>query len=251
VHQFFIEEDTDVGERVTIRNEEAHHLANVLRLRQGDKIVLARAETGQRFEAVLEHVEKETSNVRVVSILPSGEPEIELILLQGITKSDKFDFITQKSTELGVCTIIPVIMDRSVAKVKPQKAGKRVERWQRIAREAAKQCGRARPPKIEEPKTLQNALSHLPKDIFLIVPWENEQTVSVGGVLKRYHAGQTVVVIIGPEGGLTTAEVALVQEHGGYPVSLGQRILRTETAALAAVTIILHRLGDLGSEKID
>jgi len=251
VHQFFIEEDTDIGKRVTIMNEEAHHLANVLRLRQGDIIVLAHAETGQRFEAVLEHVGKETSNVRVVSILPSGEPKIELILLQGITKSDKFDFITQKSTELGVCTIIPVIMERSVAKVKPQKTGKRMERWQRIAKEAAKQCGRARPPKIEEPRILKNALAHLPENTLIIVPWEQEQTVSVGVALEKYKAGQIVAVIIGPEGGLTAAEVALVQEHGGYPVSLGQRILRTETAALAAVTIILHRLGDLGSDKID
>ncbi|MBO8168819.1 MAG: 16S rRNA (uracil(1498)-N(3))-methyltransferase [Thermoanaerobacteraceae bacterium] len=247
MHQFFVPEVGKIGARIRIAGEEAHHLVNVLRLETGDLVAIADS-SGKRFLAALEEMTREEVTAYLERELPSGEPPLKLTLLQGVAKGDKFDFIIQKTTELGISAIIPVQAQRSVAKIKPERAAKRLQRWQRIAKEAAKQCGRARVPEIEEPATLERALQSLPGDTSIMIPWEDEKTVSIGEALRKHDFSRNIALVIGPEGGLTAEEVALAVSFGAIPVSLGQRILRTETAAIAAVAIVMYQLGDLGGQ---
>ncbi|WP_366924120.1 16S rRNA (uracil(1498)-N(3))-methyltransferase [Metallumcola ferriviriculae] len=247
MHQFFVTPEAINGDMIAITGAEAHHLLKVLRLGIGDRVTVADGE-GQRFAAVLETIAPDDAYARIETTLPTGEPPVEIILLQGIPKSDKMELIIQKNTELGIGKIIPVEMERSVVRLKENKAAKRAQRWQRIALEAAKQCGRSRVPQIAAPCTLTEALMQLPHGCSLTVPWEEETGHSLGHWLAELKSTARVAYIIGPEGGLTTGEVDLARRHGAVPVTLGQRILRTETAAMAVLAVIMHRLGDLGGQ---
>jgi 16S rRNA (uracil1498-N3)-methyltransferase len=178
-------------------------------------------------------------------IFEDKEPPIRVILVQGLPKSDKMDYIVQKAVELGTAAIMPMAADRSVVQYTGQKAVARVERWQKIASEAAKQCRRSAIPQIASIQKLSDILSCFDDDAEIIMLYEGHTNSSLRAKLAASRAS-TFVLLIGPEGGFSHEEVALVTQRGAAIVTMGPRILRTETAAIAAVSAVMYACGDLG-----
>ena len=220
VNAFYIE-----GGRLS--PEDARHAAKVLRLRPGDEIV-ALDGAGGRFRARL----KEEGSVELLETLPSNEPRLRLTVYQGVPKADKLELLAQKLTELGVTRLVPVEMERSVRHFE------KVERLRKIAREAAKQCRRALPMEIAQPMPWPKAVLDMRKRELLVAPWEE----AVDGRLTDLPPCTDVGLLIGPEGGISAREI---EESGARTVTLGARILRTETAALAATAIIMAIMGEI------
>ena len=220
VNAFYIE-----GGRLS--PEDARHAAKVLRLRPGDEIV-ALDGAGGRSRARL----KEDGSVELLETLPSNEPRLCLTVYQGVPKADKLELLAQKLTELGVTRLVPVEMERSVRHFE------KVERLRKIAREAAKQCRRALPMEITEPMPWQKAVLDMRKRELLVAPWEE----ATAGRLTGLPPCTDVGLLIGPEGGISAREI---EESGARTVTLGARILRTETAALAATAIVMAIMGEI------
>jgi 16S rRNA (uracil1498-N3)-methyltransferase len=232
---------------------DVHHLVHVLRIRDAERIVLAGAD-GREAGVALTHVAADEVRGDV------GEPVVRapgprVTLMQALTKRERMELVVQKATELGVAEIVPVVTARTIVKLDEGKASRRAERWQRIAEEAAKQSQRAFVPPVREPI----ALSELPKLFerfaIVLVPWEEEAASApgIGEALRAvgFAAGTvtppSVAVVIGPEGGLEEAEVALLVSRGAVTVSLGDTVLRTETAGIVAVALTAYELGGLGN----
>lgn len=239
----------DPGAVVELTGSDAEHIARVLRLARGDRIVVCDGQ-GSDYEAELLTVNPARVAARVLSRQPSrGEPPVFLTIVQGIPKGDKMDLVVQKAVEAGASRIVPVFTARTVVVWDEAKSETRWRRWQRIAYEAAKQAHRGRVPQVAPPVSLPAFLAARgeEEDDFghVIVPWEEARGRGLRAVLRGLSPGP-VTVLIGPEGGLSPEEVAAAEERGAHIVTLGPRILRTETAGLVAATIILYEWGDLG-----
>ena len=179
-----------------------------------------------------------------------GESPIRIILCQGLLKSARFEWILEKGTELGIATFLPVLCRRSMSGLEDAGANK-IQRWQRIVQEATEQCGRARMPELLPIRSFAHALAHIPPGALALIPWEEEQGLSLRDALRNVIATRnaamssdpsTVVLFIGPEGGLLAEEVELARNHGVLPVTLGPRILRAETAALVAAANVMYEM---------
>ena len=175
----------------------------------------------------------------------SHEPDVRISLLQGLAKGEKMELIIQKAVEIGVTEIFPLAMDHSVVVLDRSKAGKKTERWQKIAEAAAKQSKRDVIPVVHEVMKLSQVLKEEKWDL-LVIAYESENRISLKEVLQVRRNAKSIGVIIGPEGGLSNEEVKVAQDAGGTAVSLGRRILRTETAGLVAATAILYETDNLG-----
>ncbi|MBM7623146.1 16S rRNA (uracil(1498)-N(3))-methyltransferase [Sporohalobacter salinus] len=248
MHHFFVDPDYITESQVRITGDDVKHITKSLRLGSGDEISVADGEGRKYIVKIVE-----TGNDLVIGEIEKEfkskvEPEVKITLLQGLPKSKKMDLIVEKCTELGIDTVIPAETKRSVVKLKPSKAKRRQKRWQRKAEAAAKQSQRARIPTIGQLMNLSN-LSEIAGDYDLIlIPWEEESTKSLKTSLKSVDDIDKVLIIIGPEGGLAVEEVEAAKELGAKPVSLGPRILRTETAGLTTLSLVLYELGDLGGQ---
>lgn len=240
--RFFV--DRVEGKRVVLGAEQSHHLIRVLRTRPGERFsVLA---DGVEYTCVLVAVEQGLAVAEVLCGSPArGEPPVRITLLQGLPKGDKMDTVVQKGTEIGVAEFVPVATSRSVVRLEPRKAQERVRRWQRIAVEAAQQCGRGAVPRVAPVVTWEEAVPQGCRADLAIVPWE-EGGESLKRVLAAATGVRSVAIFIGPEGGLTSEEVDLARRNGARVVSLGPRTLRTETAGLVSAATVLFALGDLG-----
>lgn len=250
-HHFIIPSEQVGDKEVTITGSDLEHLVRVLRLKPGDTISVSDGQ-GTVCHCVLRQITKDKAVGTIHGAYPdTSEPPIEVMLLQGLPKGDKLDLIIQKATELGVSAVYPIAMERSVVKLSPEKAENRVTRWQRIAFEAAKQCRRNRAPVVHPVMTLAGVFASLPRETKILVPWEEEKSRSIRQVLTspEFTAAKRVALIIGPEGGLAGGELVLAEKWGAVPVSLGQRILRTETAAIATLAVLMYQLGDLGGQR--
>ncbi len=236
----------DIAEnRLTLRGQEARHLSKVLRLGPGEE-VLAFDNSGLEYRARVEQVNQDEVVCVILAQYESGrEPGLDVLLLQGLPKVDKMELIIQKTTELGVRSIIPLRTTRAVVQLEGKKAQDRVDRWQKIAAEAAKQCGRPKVPEIGQVADLAVAIRALPPGTMVLAAYEAEETQGLAEALKSWPGGP-IALVIGPEGGFDSREVAFLTEQGALSVSLGPRILRTETAGMAALTMVLYHLGDLG-----
>jgi len=231
---------------VILSGTDAVHVAKVLRLGVGERIVLSDGK-GKSYLAVLERVDKKDVSCKIKKELAAATPDLpKITLVQGIPKGDKMDFIVQKGTELGLNGLIPLLSERVVVKLEGDKQLKRWERWRRIALEAAKQCRRPDMPEISRPQSWGEVLSVLPAEAVALIPWEEETAESLKGFLRYGQPAGEIYVFIGPEGGFSAGEVERARLHGVSPVSMGPRILRTETAGLAVLTMILYQWGDLG-----
>lgn len=237
MHRFFADERGIVGGMAALEETDALHAQRVLRLSVNDTVTLIA--NGGLYLSRITAVSGEGVTVAVQSRLPSTEPLRQITLYQGLPKADKMDMIVQKCTELGVCRIVPVLMARCVARPEAKDAAKKRERWQKIAREAAKQSGRCIVPEIALPVAL-NALC--PSHDLMLAPWEEAQGLSLQKAQKAYPDALSIGVLIGPEGGITKDEIA---SSPFRPVTLGPRILRTETAGICALSALYALYGDM------
>jgi 16S rRNA (uracil1498-N3)-methyltransferase len=230
-HRFFVDED--VADHVVLGGEQAHQIANVLRLKAGQQITLVR--NGVESEVILENVD--TTRVRgrcVAKHSVDAEPRVRLTLALPILRGDRTEEVIEAVTQLGVSRIVPFVSGRSVVRSLPD--AKR-ERWTRVAREAAETARRGRIPTIEVPRDWDQLFDALDSPTF--VAWESEALVTLQDSVPDTTQ---MSLVIGPEGGLSMEEIALAREHGAVTVSLGRRNLRSETAAIAAVALTMARL---------
>jgi len=237
---------------ITIENkEDLHHMMKVLRLQPGDEIEVSDAAEWE-YRAVLTELNSEFAEVKILDKQKfAREPEIEITLYQGVPKQGKMELIIQKSVELGVHAIVPVFMARSVVKDNGRFEKKR-QRWQKVADEAVKQCRRGIIPKVGDALVTKEAADVFADYDLVLFPYENEAGTTMKDVLRPLTEGtdekaerkelRRIAVIIGPEGGFSEDEAGLITESGGQSVSLGKTILRTETAGLAAIAMIMYEL---------
>lgn len=244
-HRFYFEQDAVRDGLVRLSEDEAHHALQVLRLRAGENIILLDGARGV-YEAVIEEADrgKKLLTARLGRQLPDCEAKVRVTLYQGVPKSGKMELIVQKCTELGAQAIQPVRMKRCVPE--PEKnPEKNLARLNRVAREATKQCCRGAVPEVFAAQPLKALEEEMRELDCLLVPWEDADShgtripdVMAEGKYER------IGVLVGPEGGITEEEIELVKSWGGRPVTLGPRILRTETAGIAALVSILTVSGD-------
>ncbi len=242
MHRFYIDERLSVGGEAYIKGPEARHVKDVLRLKAGDPIVLFDG-SGLEFTGEITGIDRDQVSVDILGE-KEGETEspIEIVLGQGIPKSDKMDLIVQKSTELGVSKIVPIYTERVVPKsFSPNK----LERWRRIAVEACKQSGRVKVPEISEAVKIDEFVRSAEPSFLKLIPWEGEKEISLKKALPASLENNKVSLIVGPEGGLTEPEIELAKRSGFLPVSLGKRILRTETVSLSILSVIQYMYGDI------
>ena len=243
MHRFFIPKS--FKQEMQITGQDAHHIIDVLRMGPGDLLQVV-ADDGISFVGQIMAADTNTVTIAAREILrESHEPDVRISLLQGLAKGEKMELIIQKAVEIGVAEIFPLAMDHSVVVLDPSKAGKKTERWQKIAEAAAKQSKRDVIPDVHGVMKLQQVLREGKWDLLLIA-YESENRISLKEVLQAHKDATNIGVMIGPEGGLSNEEVKAAREAGGIAVSLGRRILRTETAGLVAAAAILYETDNLG-----
>ncbi|MDD2553561.1 MAG: 16S rRNA (uracil(1498)-N(3))-methyltransferase [Desulfotomaculaceae bacterium] len=249
--RFFVEPAHIGNDLVRITGPDVIHITRVLRLRRGSIVVLLDGK-GKSYEAEIQSPGRDEVVCRIKKeLLTASACPVQVTLVQGIPKGDKMDIIIQKGTELGVSRVIPLISRRSVVKLDADRMRRKGERWQRIAMEAAKQCRRPDVPEVSDAADLGQILASLPGKCVALMPWEEECQVSLKDVIYKHNTGEEIYVFIGPEGGFTPGEVEQARASGVRSVTLGPRILRTETAGMAVLAMILCRWGDLGGETND
>lgn len=250
IHRFFSSTILVTGSRPLLGDDDSFHASRVLRLRRGDALEISDAQ-GALFEARVEGTRDGSMEVLVGSRLadPPGAAEapVALTVLQALPKGRKLDMVVEKLSELGVDRLVPVYSEKSVARDVPDREGK-VERWRRIARAAAGQAKRRRIMAVEDPVRLEEWLP-LYEGALLVLSTEVEGAPLGEAVLEAAAPagdGAALALAIGPEAGFSDAEIEAFHRHGARFVSMGPLVLRTETAALAAATVVMHRLGAIG-----
>lgn len=242
-HHFVPPEQIKAG-RFWLSPDESRHVAVVLRHKSGDEIDLFDGENNA-YRGVLESVSPERVEGRVAARAPGAVKPYRLRLAQALPKGDKMEWILEKGTELGVDVFAPATTERSVGRVPADRLAARLDRWKKIVTAAARQCGRADVPAVEAPVGLDRALAAVAPGDLALVPWESAAGTTLKGALGAWRQkgsteGATIHVIIGPEGGLSPNEVERASVRGAVPLTLGPRILRTETAGLAVAAGLLY-----------
>ncbi|HSF05611.1 MAG TPA: 16S rRNA (uracil(1498)-N(3))-methyltransferase [Methylomirabilota bacterium] len=236
------------GDRVTFDRTESHHMTAVLRLAPGDLVVAADGR-GQDYTVRLEAV-GETAVGTILRVATStSEPPLTITLVQGIPKGDRMETIVRAATELGVQRVLPAITERTIMRLEPSRWRDRARRWQRVAKEASKQCGRAVIPEVEHPRQLGEWLELTGSADLRLCLWEGQAPLLADLCDGLTRAPAIAFALVGPEGGLTREEVERARARGWSPASLGPRILRTETAGPAVIAILQFRFGDLGATR--
>lgn len=239
MHKFFVEDNQINNEKIIINNEDYNHIANVLRMKKGEFILITNKDSKETFNCEIDEI---NSNEVICNILNKENKEIELNvnidLFQGLPKADKMEYIIQKCVELGVHKIVPVNMKYCIAKIKDEE--KKNLRWNKISEVASKQSKRNIIPKIEKSISISTLCSEIENYDLVIVAYENEENITLKDVLKGNSKIKNIAVIVGPEGGISTDEIEKLKECGAKIVSLGNRILRTETAPIAILSIMVY-----------
>jgi 16S rRNA (uracil1498-N3)-methyltransferase len=231
------------GGRITFDAEESRHLTRVLRLAPGDTVV-ATDGAGRDYTVRLESVGAAVTGTVLGEAAGVAESPLAITLVQGVPKGDRMESIVRAATELGAARVRPALCERTIVRLEPARWRERARRWQRVAREAAKQSGRAVIPEIELPRPLGECLGGEPAPDLAWCLWEGGGR-TLGEALDSAGAPRSALVVIGPEGGLAEREVETARSRGLIVVSLGPRVLRTETAGPALVAILQSRFGDL------
>lgn len=232
-------------ELLTITGPEVNHIRNVMRLKPGEEISVSIGGDGKEYRYGIESYTEDSVLCRLRFVKDKEvELPVKVLLFQGLPKADKMDLIVQKAVELGAAEIIPVSMERCVVKLDAGKAAKKTARWQTIAESAASQSRRSIIPRVLAPMSMREAVEYAKEQTEVrVIPYElQEDDGSVKQYLESLKEGQSVSIFIGPEGGFTPAEVGLAKEAGIRPISLGRRILRTETAGLAILSWLIYIL---------
>ncbi len=220
-----------------------HHLIRVLRVRAGESLQIFDGR-GTAYAATVDDVGAESAALTLAAGAPQPAPR-EITIVQGLPKAEKLEWVLQKCTELGAAAFAPVFTERTVIKPSGREDTK-LQRWQRIVEEAARQSGRADVPKVFAPQPLLQAAHALAGALVLVLDEEEEALPLSAAVAQALSTTQPLALVIGPEGGLARSEVEALEDKGAIAVTLGRRVLRTETAALAALAVLLHLQGELG-----
>ena len=248
MHKFFVPKESICDNRVIIQGEDVKHILKVLRLKQGTVISINNC-VGQEYIGEIISADKKEVLVKIKEeVLLNNESPIQVFLFQGLPKSSKMDLIVQKATELGVKEITPVITERVVVKNEIGEY-KKLDRWQRIALEACKQSKRSLIPTINSPIEFEKLIEFLKNMDLIVVPYENQEGYGIKKVIQGLHREiKKVGIVIGPEGGFEEEEIEKLKEIGAHIVTLGPRILRTETAGFVCAALIMYEIGDLGGK---
>lgn len=243
MHHFFAEPSQIEDGRIVVSGSDVNHMKNVLRMKPGEKAEISDGD-GMRYLCTLECFKEKTIVFRIEDVeADAAELPSKIYLFQGLPKSDKMDLIIQKAVELGACEVIPVATKRAVVRLDEKKAVKKVQRWRAIAEGAAKQSGRSVIPEIHEVLSFSEALVYAQRLDVRLIPYEKAKGMAATRqAVEQIRPGQSVGIFIGPEGGFEESEILKAQEYGTLPVSLGKRILRTETAGLAVLAILMYHL---------
>ncbi len=237
--KFFVNKE-QIEKQITILEEDAKHIKTVLRKKEGEKLIICDGE-GIDYICSINCFEQNTVIVDIIEKqYCESEPPIKITLFQGLPKADKMELIIQKCVELGVDSIVPVATEHSVVKL-DKKEQKKLERWQKIAEAAAKQSGRGKIPQIGNILSFEQALQQSKKMDSAIIPYEKEQKRNLKEFIKCFR-GKSIGVFIGAEGGFSEQEIAQAIEQNVIPVTLGKRILRTETAGMITTAILIYEM---------
>lgn len=255
MQRYFIDPKQFGDREVAIVGDDAHHIVRVLRSEIGDECIVS---DGQEREALvrLTSLGKDRVTADIVELRPmTAEPAVEVWVAQSLPKGDKMELVIQKGTEIGASRFLPFVSDRTIVQLEPKKEGKKVERWQKIAKEAAEQAHRNRVPVVESPLSWKELLKRVEATDASWICYEKESGQELRSVIKQaLHTApksggpHRLLLVIGPEGGFTEQEVAAAEAAGCKSISLGRRILRTETAAMVGLTCILYEAGEMGGE---
>ncbi len=243
---FYVKNEQINGDKAVILGGDVKHIRDVLRYNVSDTLDIC-DDDGIRYTTKIAAFDKETVFLDVLEKSDfTTEPSINVTLFQGMPKADKLELIIQKTTELGVSTVVPVVTERTVVRFDEKDINKKVERWNKIAQEAGKQSGRQKIPVVEKPIKLKNLIENISKYDILLLPYECEKEMTLKAVLRNLKEKcKNVAIFIGPEGGFSEEEVGLLSKLENVKiVTLGPRILRTETAGIATVATVLYELQD-------
>jgi 16S rRNA (uracil1498-N3)-methyltransferase len=243
MHRFYVEHCSDAEKSITIYGEDAHHIRNVLRLRAGEEIIIS--DGGSRdYICSLSLLENDRVVADIVDICDnSAELPIRITLFQGMPKADKMELIIQKAVELGAASIVPVMTKRTVVKLEPKKELRKQERFQSIAESAAKQSGRGVIPKVQDFMSFREAVDLAASMDMVLIPYEEARGMEYARqVIAEIKDKKSLGIFIGPEGGFVKEEVEYAIQKGAKCITLGNRILRTETAGMAILSIIMFAL---------
>jgi 16S rRNA (uracil1498-N3)-methyltransferase len=248
--RFYAPPENIEGSFIRLSADETHHLTHVLRMTPPDQAFVFDG-CGCEYRCSFRGVKDNRAQLEIVEALTDVvDSPIEVTLAQALAKSDKFDLIIQKATELGVSRVVPLVTRYADVKLDDQQTTRRIERWRRISLEAVKQCGRRKLVEITAPRTLREFLgagglaSQTHRTLLL---FSERGGVAIADALAEMSNPHAVVAMVGPEGGWSDDELALLNEAGSKAVTLGPRVLRTETAAIVAITLIQHAIGDLST----
>ncbi len=251
MHKFFVEYSNINENLCIIEGDDVKHIYKVLRLKEGDKVNINNCKGIEYIGETLEVNKKEVRVTLVEKVALNNESSLKIHLFQGLPKAAKMDLIAQKCTELGVNEITPIITERVVVKGNESSEFKKVDRWNRIALEACKQSKRSIIPTINQPIDFNELMEELKNFDLIIVPYENQENLGIKYVKSQVLDKniETAAIIIGPEGGFEEKEIEALKDMGAFIVTLGPRILRTETAGFVALSLIMYELGDLGGNE--
>ena len=243
MHHFFVTPEQVKENMIFIEGSDVNHIKNVLRMKAGEELEVSDGEK-RKYLCEIDNMSSEEvcllikEELKVETELPS-----KLYLFQGLPKSDKMELIVQKAVELGVYEIVPVATKRAVVKLDDKKAAKKVERWQAIAEGGAKQSGRNVIPEVKNVMSFKEAVAYAKELDVVLVPYELAEGMNeTKEIISNIKPGQSVGIFIGPEGGFETSEVEHAMENGAKAITLGRRILRTETAGLTTLSILMYHL---------
>lgn len=246
MYQFFVEPDhINIDDNcVIITGSDVNHIKNVLRMKPGEEIAVSNGQDGKEYRCGILTLEEEVVRCELRFVREDGvELSSRIYLFQGLPKADKMEMIVQKAVELGVYQVVPVATKRCVVKLDDKKAKSKIARWQGIAEAAAKQSKRAIVPQIADVMSFREAIAFASKMDVKMIPYElAEGMEKTRELMERLQPGQDIAVFIGPEGGFEEEEIHIALEQGVEPVTLGRRILRTETAGLTVISWMMYRL---------
>ena len=245
--KFFVAENQINNNKITIIGDDVNHIKNVLRQKSGDKITICDTSKEQDYLCEIDKIEEKSIGCNIIEKLENNtESNVKVTIFQGLPKADKMELVIQKSVELGVYDITPLQMKRCVVKLNEKDKLKKIQRWQKISEVAAKQCGRNIIPKINNIVNVKEVCNLCNEYDIVLIAYENEKENTLKKELKNLKKLDKeeikVAVIIGPEGGIAPEEIKMFEENGAKIITLGNRILRTETVALSVLSIIMYEL---------
>lgn len=246
MNKFFINPENKIEDKIYITGSDVNHIKNVLRLPVGKEILINDGQ-GHDYQCIIREINTDKIITQIVSEwFNSTEPIIETVLFQSIIKGEKMEFVIQKCVEIGVTKIVPIITERCVVKLESEnKINKKLERWQKISESASKQSKRGIIPKVSKPLLFSQAVEQAKSTLtYSCIPYEDEKTYALKSYLATLENVQSIGIFIGPEGGFTKEEIQCAIHQGMTPITLGKRILRSETAGLVTLANIMYEMGD-------